>query len=136
MFTFPVFEILLSVGSLVLWVVQRGTWSRMVNISVATQNKIQNLLKLLGKWLNYQLRRFWIVFKFFWFCLSLSILVKLKNSIFEMPIITQTLNINDMRITIANSINLDNIRKVVEYSLKNLSAKAMFTLPIFKALLF
>ena len=44
---------------------------------------------------------------------------KFKNSIFEMPIITQTLNLNDMRTKSANSINLHTIRKVVEYPLKN-----------------
>ena len=61
----PVFKILLSVGMLVLWPVQRGTWSNIVNISVANKENVWNLLKVLEKWLNYQLRRFWIVFRFF-----------------------------------------------------------------------
>ena len=44
---------------------------------------------------------------------------KLKNSIFEIPIIPQTLNINNQRTTSAESINLDIIKKLIEYSLKN-----------------
>ena len=51
--------------------------------------------------------------------LTLSVTEKLKNSILEMPIITQTLNINNLRTTSATSINLHIIRKLVEYSLKN-----------------
>ena len=58
------------------------------------------------------------------FCyLTLSVPEKLKNLIFEMPIITQTLNINNLRTTSAKSINLHTIRKLVEYSLKNISGK-------------
>ena len=51
-----------------------------------------------------------MVFKFVLFCLTLSVLEKLKNSIFEVPIIAQTLNINNFRTTSANSINLHIIR--------------------------
>ena len=76
-----------------------------------------------------------MVFNFFWFCLTLSVTEKLKNSISEMPIITQTLNINNVRTTIAKSINLHTIRKFAEYSLKNVLAKAMFTLTVFEILL-
>ena len=50
--------------------------------------------------------------------LTLSVPEKLKNSIFEMPKFTQTLNINNLRTTCAKSINLHTIRKLVEYSLK------------------
>ena len=82
------------------------------------KKNIDNLLKLLEKWLTYKLRRFWMVFNFFWFCLTLSVTKKLKNSIFEMPIITQTLNINNLRTTGTKSINLHTLRKLVEYSLK------------------
>ena len=52
-------------------------------------------------------------------------LVKLKNSIFEIPIIPQTLNIN-LRI----------IRKLIKYSLKKVLKKTMFTLTVFEILLF
>ena len=52
-----------------------------------------------------------------------------------MPIITQTLNINNLRSTSAKSINLHTIRKLAEYSLKNVAAKAMFTLTVFEILL-
>ena len=50
--------------------------------------------------------------------LTHSVPGKLKNSIFEIPIITQTLNINNLRATSAKSFNLHTVRKLVEYSLK------------------
>ena len=56
---------------------------------------------------------------------------KLKNSIFEMPIIPQTLNINNSRTTRAKSTNLHTIRKLIEYSFK----KAMLTPTIFEILM-
>ena len=67
--------------------------------------------------------------------LTLSVPEKWKNSIFEMPIITQTLNINNLRTASAKSINLHNIKNLVEYFLKNVHAKAMFTLTVFEILL-
>ena len=60
---------------------------------------------------------------------------KMKKSIVEMPIITQTLNFNNLRTASAKSINLHNIKNLVEYSLKNVRAKAMFTLNVFEILL-
>ena len=66
------------------------------------------------------------------FFLALSVPEKLKIWIFEMLIITQTLNINNLRTASAKSINLHNIRKLVEYSLKNVVAKAMFNLTAFE----
>ena len=53
----------------------------------------------------------------------------MKNLIFEMPIITQTLNMNNLRTTSAKS------RKLVEYSFKKAVAKTMFTLTVFEILL-
>ena len=73
---------------------------------------------------------------FFWFCLTLSFQEKLENSIFEILIIPQTLNTNNLRTTSANSINLDIIRKFKEYSLKKFLVKAKFTPTVFKILLF
>ena len=55
--------------------------------------------------------------------LTLSVPVKLKNSIFEMPFIPQTLNINNLRNTDAKSINLHTIRKLAECSFKKCSCK-------------
>ena len=52
-----------------------------------------------------------------------------------MSLITQTLNINNLRTTSAKSIKLHSIRKLVEYSLKNFAAKAMFTLTGFEIML-
>ena len=49
-----------------------------------------------------------------------------------MPIITQTLNIDNLRITSAKSVNL---HSTVKYSLKNVAAKAMFTPTVFKILI-
>ena len=61
---------------------------------------------------------------------------KLKNSIFEIPIIPTSLNINNWTTTSAKSINLHIIRKLIEYFLKNICVKTMFTLPVFEILLF
>ena len=61
---------------------------------------------------------------------------KLKNLIFEMPIIPQNLNINNLRTTKAKSINLHTIRKLIKYSFKNVLQKATFTLTGFEILLF
>ena len=123
MFNLTIFEILLSAVSLVLSPTQRGTGSERVTVLVKNQKNIRNLFKLLEKWLTYKLRMFWVVFKFFWFCLTLSVPEKLKNSIFEMPIIPQILNTNNLRNTSAKSINLHTIRKLIECSLKNVFSK-------------
>ena len=72
---------------------------------------------LKGDWLT-SLESFEWVLNFFWFCLTLSVLEKLKNSIFEMPINPQTLNISNLRTTNGKSINLHTIRKLIEYSVK------------------
>ena len=56
--------------------------------------------------------------QFFLQMLTLSVLEKLKNSIFKMPIIAQTLKINNLRTTSAKSVNLHTMRKLVKYLLK------------------
>ena len=61
--------------------------------------------------------------------LTLSVPENLINLIFEMPIITQSLNINSLRTTSAKSINLDTITKLVEYSLKNIRQRRCLLLP-------
>ena len=53
-----------------------------------------------------------------------------------MPIIPQTLNINNLRTTSAKSINLQKIRKLIENSLKNVRVKTVFTLTLLEILLF
>ena len=53
-----------------------------------------------------------------------------------MLIISQDLNMNNLRTTITKSINLNTIRKIIKYFLKNVPVKAMFTLTIFDILLF
>ena len=75
-----------------------------------------------------------MVFKFS--DLALSVPEKSKNSIFEIPIILQTLNINNQRTISEKSINLHIIRKLIKYSLKNISVKATFTLTFFEIMLF
>ena len=107
----------------------------LLNVSVKNQKNIWILLKLLERWLTYRLKRFWMVFKFFQFCLTLSVPEKLKNLVFETPIIPQNLYINNLRITSAKFINLHTIRKLTKYFLKNFHVKAMFTLTVFKILL-
>ena len=60
---------------------------------------------------------------------------KIEKLDFEMPIITQILDINNLRTASAISINLHTIRKLVEYFLKPVPAQAMFTLTVFEILL-
>ena len=81
------------------------------------------------------LRRFGMVSIFFWFCLTLSVSEKLKNSIFEMLIITQDLNINNLRTRSGKSINLHIIKKLVDYSLKDAAAKVMFIFTLLQILM-
>ena len=126
MFIVTVLEILLSERRSVLQTTQRGTGNERVKVSVKNQKNNGNLLILLEKWMTYKLRGFWMFLNFFWFCLILSVRENMQNSIFEMPIITQTLNINNLRTTSAKSITLHTIRKLVELSLKNIVEKAMF----------
>ena len=114
----PFFEILLSAGRLVLCPAQRGTGSERVQASLKNKKDIGSLLKLLEKWLTYKLWRFWMVFNFCKNLFSTGKIEKLDFWVF--PIITQTSNINSLRTTSAKSINLNNIRKIIEYSLKNL----------------
>ena len=171
MFSLTVLEILLSEGGSVLFPAQRRTWSKRVKVSIKNQNDIGNLLTLLEKWFTYGIRRFWMVFKFFWFglyfllekqkkmriywnclksdwfrrfgmvsiffwfCLTLSVSEKLKNSIFEMLIITQDLNINNLRTRSGKSINLHIIKKLVDYSLKDAAAKVMFIFTVLQILM-
>ena len=53
-----------------------------------------------------------------------------------MPTIVEIVNINNLRTTSAKSISLHTIRKLIEYSFKNVTVKAMFSLTDFKILLF
>ena len=77
-----------------------------------------------------------MVFKFFKFCLTVSVLEKLKKSIFEISIIPEILNINNQRTTSAKSVNLSMIRRLVQCFLKNVPVKITFTLTVFEILLF
>ena len=56
-------------------------------------------------------------------------------SIFEVPVSRQTLNINNLRTTRAKSINLNTIRKIIEYSLKTAILKTIFILIVFEIFL-
>ena len=78
-FSFTALEILLSEGRLVLSTIQLGTGSERVKVSVKNQNNIRSLLKLLGKWLTYKLRRVLNGFFYFWFCLTVLVPEKLKK---------------------------------------------------------
>ena len=55
--------------------------------------------------------------------LTLSVPEKLKNSIFQMPTILQTLNIDILRTTSAKSSNLHTIRKLIECSSKRFAKR-------------
>ena len=69
-----------------------------------------------------------MVLKCFLFFFNYFSTGKFDKRDFEMPIIPQTLNINNMRTASAKSINLHNIRKLIEYSLKKNCVKATLTL--------
>ena len=73
---------------------------------------------------------------FFDFVLTLSVPEKWKSSIFEIPKISQTFNINNWKTTNAKSIYLDIIRKLIEYCLKKVPVEAIFTLTVSEILLF
>ena len=122
-------ETLLSKVRSVLRPSQRGTGSKRVKVSVRNPKNIWNLLNLLEKWLTYKLRRFWMILNFFSICLTVSVQENLKNSNFERSVITQTLSITNLRTTSAKSINLHAVRKLVEYSLKNLGKRRCLFLP-------
>ena len=87
-------SILDIIRKLIKYSIQPGTGSKGVKISVKNQKNVRLLLELLEKWLSYRLRRFQMVFKLFWFCLTLSVPEKLKNLILEILIIPWTLNIS------------------------------------------
>ena len=76
-----------------------------------------SFIKLISEYPNTKRRKAFFRFLLRLY-LTLSVPEKLKNSIFEMPIITQTLNIKNFRTISAKSINLHTIIKLVEYSLK------------------
>ena len=111
MFTFNNFRILLSRGSSVLWPACN---------SITFQQICWNLLK--SDWIT-SLGVFEWSLNFFWFCLTLSVPEKTKDLIFEMLIVTQTININNLRTTSTKSFNLHTIRELVEYSLKYFLSK-------------
>ena len=49
-----------------------------------------------------------------------------------MPILTQTLNTNNVRTISAKSVNLHTIGKLIEYSLKNFWQRQCFFLPLLR----
>ena len=129
MFTFSVFEILLFEDRLVLSLAQWSTGIERVKVLVKTQKNIWILLKLLETWLSYRFKRFWMVFIFF-VLFNPCRTGKLKNSIFEMPIIPQT--------SLSNSNYLTSAKKCQRESciMHFTSAKMEFALAIFKKLYF
>ena len=59
-----------------------------------------------------------MAFQIIGFCLIFSLPKKLENSIFETPIIPQTLKINNLITTRAKSINILTLRLLIKYCLK------------------
>ena len=66
-------------------------------------------------------------FDLFWFCFILSVLVKMRNLIFEISITQQALNINNQRTKGIKSINLDISKRIIEYSLENILVKGQLS---------
>ena len=52
-----------------------------------------------------------------------------------MPVILHTLNTNNSSTATAKSINLHTIRKLIDYSLKNIVMKVVFTPTVFEILM-
>ena len=122
MFILTVLVLLLSECRSVLWPTLWCTRSKRFRVSVKTKKTLGICSYCLKSDSYVGLGGFeWLLI--FLIFLTLSVLEKLKNSIFEMPIITQTWNINNLRTTRANSINLDTIKMLVEYSLKNVQRR-------------
>ena len=67
--------------------------------------------------------------------LSFSIPKKLKKLIFEISIIQQNLDINNLRNTSSKYVDIKTTRKLIEYYLKSVGIKAMFTITVFEILL-
>ena len=78
----------------------------------------------------------------FCFCFTLFITFragksrKLRNGIFEIPIIPQNSNIDNQRITRAKSPNHYIIRKFIEYPLVNFLVRAISFLTVFDIMMF
>ena len=68
-------------------------------------------------------------------CLTRLLLEKLKNSIFEIPIIPQALNINNYRIASESLSTWISLEILSNTLLKNLWSKTMFTITAFEKLL-
>ena len=134
--TVIVFEKLMFEDRTVLGLAPRVPGSKRVQFSVKSQKKCLVFVGIAWKMIVLKLRMFGIVFNFFWFCLTLPVLEKLKNSIFEIPIIPQILNINNYRTTCTKCIILHIIRKLIEYSFKGITLMTMFTTTAFEILLF
>ena len=128
MINLTVLQIFLIESRSVLSPSQRVTRSKKVKVSVKNQ-------KVFGFCWNY-LKSDWLTslggfewLYFFWFCLTLSVPEKFKNWIFEMPIISPTLNINNLWTTSKMSTNLNTIRKLIKCSLKTFSQRQRLLLP-------
>ena len=96
---------------------------------------MQILMAFLEKWLAYIPRGFWLVFIFFDFSLTLSLLEKLKNLSFKDSKIPKTLNIDDLRTPGVKSFTLHTTRKLIKCSWK-IFGKKKFTFTAFDILLF
>ena len=136
MFSLAVFDILLFEGRSVLGSAQRVPRSESVKVSVENQK--------IGFCWNY-LKCDWLTSLggFEWFLILFLILFnlsvvseKLKNLVYEMPIISLALNISNLRTKSKKSINQHTITKLIKCSLKTVHVKAMFTLIVFEILLF
>lgn len=74
---------------------------------------------------------------FFKLCSIFLVVEKVKNSVFENPIISQTLSIkNYIKIKNVETISLHIIRNIMKKYFKMLLVETMFTLTVFQILLF
>ena len=93
----------------VIWRAQWSTSSERVNVSVKNQ---RIFMKLPQSWLTYNIRRFWIVFKFLILFNRFSTR-KVEKLDFWHPIIPKALNINNLRKTSTKSIKYNTLREFI-----------------------
>ena len=128
----------IEIKTAMLWLMEKNVFNQAVKNDLITYENIRGIAAGQGDdcatvcLLDYN--HFKIFYKIIAMHLTLSVPENLKNMFFEISINPQTLNINNYKTTNAKSINLDIIRKLIEYSLK-LLVKAMFTSTTFEKLL-
>ena len=135
MFTLSIYEILLSKVRSVLWPTQQSTGSKSLKVSAKKQKYIANLFHLLEKWLIYKIRRFWIIFKFFWVLFKPFSTAKIEKLDYWDANNYTNFKHKQLEKHKYKVYQPNTIKKLVECPLRNVAAKAIFSLTVFEILL-